>query len=240
MTEDIITIEAAVRACTQALRLAGSIDALGDALASVGRRFSMNQLMITNVDEVAAMPAAAVKYSARSLPDLRQFFRGRPLKDHPLFRRAWGREAPISQSELRNELNLSESELREMMPPWSHGNEALSVNIQIDPLTRLNFAYAGVGADVGATARSVLLVVSHLACERLDELQRARPMPTHLTQREEVALRMIAAGKSDEEVGAALGITARTVRFHIDNVKTKLGVANRTHAVLKFLRGKLS
>lgn len=240
MTEDLITIETVVRSCAQALRVAGSIEALGDALASVGRRFSMNQLMITNAEAASVAPEAAVNYSARSLPELRAFFRGRPLDTHPLFRRAWRSEGPISQSEICNELNLSESELRELMPPWSHGHEALSVNVQIDPRTRLSFGYAGIGADVGATARSVLFVASHLACARWTELMNSGPARTCLTQREEIALRMIAAGKSDEEVGAALGITARTVRFHIDNVKIKLGVANRTHAVLKFLRGELS
>ena len=47
----------------------------------------------------------------------------------------------------------------------------------------------------------------------------------------------VADGKTDFEVGKILSISPRTVRFHIRNAKTKLGVATRIQAVAKRVIG---
>jgi DNA-binding CsgD family transcriptional regulator len=54
-----------------------------------------------------------------------------------------------------------------------------------------------------------------------------------LTRRESECLHWVAGGKTDFEVGKILEISPRTVRFHITNAKTKLGVATRIQAVVK-------
>ena len=46
-------------------------------------------------------------------------------------------------------------------------------------------------------------------------------------------LRWVAAGKSDAQIGAILGISARTVQKHLQNVYDKLGVENRTAAAMR-------
>ena len=52
-----------------------------------------------------------------------------------------------------------------------------------------------------------------------------------LTRREAEVLRWVAAGKSDAQIGAILGISARTVQKHLEHAYQKLGVENRTAAV---------
>ncbi|MBS1911496.1 MAG: response regulator transcription factor [Bacteroidetes bacterium] len=52
-----------------------------------------------------------------------------------------------------------------------------------------------------------------------------------LTDRETEVLRLIALGRSNKEIAAALGITERTVKFHVSSILSKLGAANRTEAV---------
>jgi DNA-binding CsgD family transcriptional regulator len=47
----------------------------------------------------------------------------------------------------------------------------------------------------------------------------------------------VADGKTDVEVGKILDISPRTVRFHINNAKVKLGVSTRIQAVAKRLGG---
>jgi len=58
------------------------------------------------------------------------------------------------------------------------------------------------------------------------------PGPEQLTERENEALRLLAAGKSNKEIAAALAITEKTVKAHVSHILAKLGVASRTQAAL--------
>jgi LuxR family maltose regulon positive regulatory protein len=54
-----------------------------------------------------------------------------------------------------------------------------------------------------------------------------------LTGREVEVLRLIAAGRSNDEIARALVVAASTVKTHVNNVYGKLGVARRTEAVAR-------
>ncbi len=58
---------------------------------------------------------------------------------------------------------------------------------------------------------------------------------SHLTPREELCLNWVAQGKTSWEIGVILGITERTVNFHIQNASSKLGVSNRQAAIARAL-----
>ena len=59
-----------------------------------------------------------------------------------------------------------------------------------------------------------------------------------LTEREIECLKWSAEGKTYEDIGMLLGISARTVRFFLENARHKLGSVNTTHAVAAaMLRG---
>jgi DNA-binding CsgD family transcriptional regulator len=59
-----------------------------------------------------------------------------------------------------------------------------------------------------------------------------------LTDRELECLKWSAEGKTYEDTGTLLGISARTVRFFLENARHKLGSLNTTHAVASaMLRG---
>jgi DNA-binding CsgD family transcriptional regulator len=57
-----------------------------------------------------------------------------------------------------------------------------------------------------------------------------------LTAREAEVLCWIAAGKTDAQIGAILGISARTAQKHLQNLYDKLGVENRTAAAMRALK----
>ena len=70
--------------------------------------------------------------------------------------------------------------------------------------------------------------------ERLERIQ-ARPLtalsyPNGLTQREVKVLRLVAAGKTDREIGEELSISVSTASTHVRNILNKANVANRTEA----------
>jgi LuxR family maltose regulon positive regulatory protein len=51
------------------------------------------------------------------------------------------------------------------------------------------------------------------------------------SDKERAALRLAASGVSNEEIARRLGVTIHTIKWHLANVYTKLGVRNRTAAV---------
>jgi DNA-binding NarL/FixJ family response regulator len=59
--------------------------------------------------------------------------------------------------------------------------------------------------------------------------------PDPLTEREVEVLRFMAGGYSNREIADALGVAEGTVKNHISNILSKMGVRDRTRAVLKGL-----
>jgi DNA-binding NarL/FixJ family response regulator len=57
-----------------------------------------------------------------------------------------------------------------------------------------------------------------------------------LSERERQVLEFVATGKSNKEIAAALEITEATVKGHMTNILGKLGVTDRTQAVITALR----
>ncbi|MEM9510819.1 MAG: response regulator transcription factor [Cyanobacteria bacterium P01_E01_bin.35] len=59
-----------------------------------------------------------------------------------------------------------------------------------------------------------------------------------LTTRETEVLKLLTKGLSNQEIAAALNITEGTVKFHVNNILSKLEVSDRTQAVITaFKRG---
>ncbi len=66
------------------------------------------------------------------------------------------------------------------------------------------------------------------------------PTPDPLTERELEVLRLIAQGKSNQEIAEQLIITEHTVRTHVSNILGKLHLASRTQAALYALKEGLA
>jgi DNA-binding CsgD family transcriptional regulator len=54
-----------------------------------------------------------------------------------------------------------------------------------------------------------------------------------LTAREKDCLRWRSQGKTDWEISQLIGISESTVKFHLENSRSKLGATNTIHAVAK-------
>ena len=74
----------------------------------------------------------------------------------------------------------------------------------------------------------------------LDNKFAALDQPEQLTERETEILRLMSGGFSNKEIARALDVAEGTVKNHVSNILSKLGVRDRTRAVLKAFELKLA
>ena len=98
-----------------------------------------------------------------------------------------------------------------------------------------------LGADDYVTKPIDFEVLATIITARLAGVARAGLWPKliELNDREVEALTWAARGKTSAEIAEILGIAKRTVDFHVDNARTKLGAPTRTAAVIKAAAGRL-
>ena len=92
-----------------------------------------------------------------------------------------------------------------------------------------------LGADDYVTKPIDFDLLTTIINARLAGVARTRVWPTlaKLNDREIAALTWVARGKTSAEIARKLRLTKRTVDFHIDNARNKLGVVTRSQAVAK-------
>src|ERR1700744_3731811 len=98
-----------------------------------------------------------------------------------------------------------------------------------------------LGADDYVTKPIDFELLATIITARLAGVARlgVRPPSAPLNEREVEVLTWAARGKTSAEIAKILDLTKRTVDFHIDNARGKLGAATRTEAVLKAATGRL-
>jgi NarL family two-component system response regulator LiaR len=82
-----------------------------------------------------------------------------------------------------------------------------------------------LGPDI---ARRLMMDIQNREGDKLDE--------NSLTEREVEILQYMALGKTNQDIADELYLSERTVRTHVTNILAKLGLSNRTQAVLYALR----
>jgi len=94
------------------------------------------------------------------------------------------------------------------------------------------------GADVAEIVRAIHNVHdggSHLAprvaARVLGAVGAPRRSPTRLSAREREVLQLLAQGLATKQIARSLGVTERTVKFHVASIFAKLGATNRAQAV---------
>jgi DNA-binding NarL/FixJ family response regulator len=98
-----------------------------------------------------------------------------------------------------------------------------------------------LGADDYVTKPIDFDLLATIITARLNGVARGAlwPKMVDLNDREIEVLTWVARGKTSAEIAQILNLTKRTVDFHTDNARTKLGAATRTEAVIKAATGRL-
>lgn len=116
---------------------------------------------------------------------------------------------------------------------------AASLAIILFQVADIFLVYRYFKFDYYLTAVAVLFLIAGFAISKykqpVADLDNNHDLLTTLTVKELAILKMIADGKSNKEIAAANFVELSTVKTHINNIYTKLGVRNRKEAV-KLLR----
>jgi DNA-binding NarL/FixJ family response regulator len=88
-------------------------------------------------------------------------------------------------------------------------------------------------ADGGSIVKPAVTERLLKGLEGLETEFSALDRPDPLTERETEILRLMAGGYSNKEIANSLGVAEGTVKNHVSNILSKLGVRDRTRAVLK-------
>jgi DNA-binding NarL/FixJ family response regulator len=93
-----------------------------------------------------------------------------------------------------------------------------------------------VAAAIRAAARGEVHLDPAVARQLTASLRAPQVGAATLTPREREVLELIADGRSNRQIGRALGVTERTARTHVSNILAKLGLASRTQAAMWAVR----
>jgi DNA-binding response OmpR family regulator len=98
-----------------------------------------------------------------------------------------------------------------------------------------------LGADDYITKPVDFEILTAIIHARLNRVARmgVSPRMVDLSDREAETLTWAARGKTSSEIATILGLTKRTVDFHIDNARLKLNATSRMHAAVKAAAGLL-
>jgi DNA-binding response OmpR family regulator len=98
-----------------------------------------------------------------------------------------------------------------------------------------------LGADDYVTKPVDFELLAAVIASRLKRVARSAiwPRQIDLGDRERETLTWAARGKTFAEIGEILGVSRRTVEFHLENARRKLGVPTRTQALIKAAIGEL-
>ena len=201
-------------------------------------RFGYTHVLAIDAARLVGGIRDAALYADTPLELMSAIDREMAYEQHPLVQRALHSQLPFLVSEVASEPAHRGQRWTQLMVESVRKGDGLILPVYRgdDPVAGINLG--GERPDTSGIARSLLHVMSHAAVERaLDLRSGKRPAAAmSLSVREAQCLRHVAIGHPDAEIGRLLGISPRTVRFHVDSAKAKLGVSTRVQAVAKALR----
>ncbi len=89
---------------------------------------------------------------------------------------------------------------------------------------------------IRAAVKSETRIHSRVAGVLVQDLREPGSTPDKLTPRELEILKLIAAGMSNKVISGTLFVSEKTVKTHVSNILSKLGLSDRTQAAIYALR----
>jgi LuxR family quorum sensing-dependent transcriptional regulator len=146
----------------------------------------------------------------------------------------------FSWSDVRNNRSLSKSE-QWIIEEGSDFDLHDGLTIPIPTASGMLDVFSPCGSQPNLSQRArqaldVICTYAHKAL-RLSVIEKTRQAPhPALTPREREIMKWVAVGKTDDEIGTILSVSADTVHSHLKNAMRKLDAGRRAYAVVQALR----
>lgn len=209
------------------------------ALKEFAAKMGFNHVMVANAPEHNESLQDALIYTDSRKQMISDWDRTVPYTNYPAIKKARNSPVPFTLKEL--DASIDHLALVQVLPENMKEAENLFVPVFVDGKFTAAAMFTGPSPDTSPVVRAALQVAAHCAFEAMEELkvQKVVQSAIHLSARETQCLSFIATGHEDEQISSLLGISPRTVRFHVDSAKAKLGVTSRVQAVTKALRERI-
>lgn len=210
---------------------------LGRALCGIAGRFGYERCTVLDAAHFGGDIRAAIVFTADSKGDLAKFANANGYARHPIFRHAELCDAPFLASDLGKRQTIAQALWLATLPPLIREGEALFLPVHRNEGLVLLCGCAGAAPDVSPLSSATLHAAAHVLYDRLIELRSQPRQDAVLTGREAECVRWFGLGKTDREIAEIVGISSRTVRYHLRNAKMKLGAGTRIEALSKLAGG---
>lgn len=227
--------------CLARIGASSSLPLLWSGVKDFAGRLGYSHLLAVDLAKFAGGSREAVLYSDAPPELFAAIVSERIFDRHPVVLRILQSYVPFLVSDVSRQPEHIGRRWTELFVDVVKNGEGLVVPVYWGEEPKFALNFGGEKPDTTPMARSMLQVVAHAAIDKMRELgsgKSAKAAPS-LSVRETQCLRLVAVGQTDADVGQILGISPRTVRFHVDSAKTKLGVTTRIQAVAKALRDRV-
>lgn len=200
--------------------------------------FGLPLVLAVDAHAMALGLFGAILYSDLKGPAV-EIIEREPSGRNPLLVRSRSEMQPFRLSELREDQRHGAFDWAGFMPAEAMNGDGFVVPVFENATVQTLFVFVGERPVVNDTTLVMLHTVAFAIRARLKDIKDNAPLDenTEITTREAQCLHWLEQGNSDEEIAAMLGISKRTVRFHLDNLKKKFGVTRRTQVLARRLKG---
>jgi len=166
----------------------------------------------------------------------KRFYLGSGLVNRdPIIEELKRRKEPFLWSELRNDRKIGVAGREALQLFQAHGwSEGLAVPLHRNDSQFGLVSLVGRDARLDGAARAALVTMSIALYEKARRLSSRMGIPLQiagLTLRELDAMRLVARGNTDREIGRILKISAETAHEYVEGAKRKLKTRSRSEAV---------
>lgn len=217
------------------LASAASLSSVGTLLQQYAAGFGLTRVSYFDLQRTSSRASEAIFCSNIPSRVLRRLDRIADFSAHPLVARARETHTPFEFSLPAGLGFLGKDTHRLDVRLVQNG---LMIPLRDAGATVAMATMVGAKPMLSALCRDKLKLAVHAGWRRTQELNAGTSTAgtTLLTRRELECLSWVSRGMTDQEIAGIVGVAPRTVRFHIDNAKTKLNVGSRVQAIAKLLR----
>lgn len=205
---------------------------LGRAFVALSNGLGYRQVIVLDPGQFGRSMRKALVFSVQGKSNLADFGDANEYAAHPAIAAALRFDKPYLAEDIRKREGIPPERWAATFPPEVRESAILKLPVHRDGKCALIVGCSGIGANTSPLAQATLHAAAHVVYDRLIAIRTGAPAVS-LTGREAECLQWMSQGKTGVEIAKIIGISARTVRYHLHNVKRKLGVASPLDALRK-------